>query len=138
MNESDSLIWLLPSAEFLLWASFEASLPFLKSVISQKKTSVGLDTSYLDLILLTFKYNKVLSWKMCASMMKPVFLLWLCSFGNKLWSFCEASPWVYVKRILNELLPCLAFCTNSVNILRSANKQLLILEHGTTVQSWKH
>lgn len=52
---------------------------------------------------------------MSASIMKPVFLLRPCSFGNKLWSFCEASPWVYVKRIRKELLQCLAFCTNSVN-----------------------
>jgi hypothetical protein len=37
MNESDSLICLLlPSVEFLLGASFEVSLPFLESVMSQK------------------------------------------------------------------------------------------------------
>lgn len=58
--------------------------------------------------------KNVVCQKMRASMMKPGFLLRLCSFGNKLWSFCEASPWVYVKRILNELLPCLAFCKSSV------------------------
>lgn len=89
------------------------------------------------------KYNKLACQQVKASKMKPVFLLWLCSFGNKLWSFCEASPWVYVKRILNESLPCLAFCKNSVNDVEVNEQATSILEYGITrttkkMQSQKH
>jgi hypothetical protein len=98
MNESDSLI------ECLSLSSVELSLPFLDSVRTSQEIIRWMSNKV--------HINKVVSAKMSTSMIKPVFLLRPFSFGNNLWSFCEASLCVYVKRIRNELSPCLVFCTN--------------------------